>query len=251
MSSDVPASPFLSYLVCDLPTGYAFEVPLQPSSQIPLKEQQRRLLINQQVAFFDTAGAYATTHPWIGYLAALKHEALLEIIKFEATPFVGILDQKFFNDSQLAWKNLLKTSYAAMEMAVANNCTRLILLQRESLKIADSEKKFQAAVAAGFTALEPAPPKPPEPEENFSTQLIAALGINKARIAEAKAKVKAWHHHETYLLLGYAALKAVTSLPPEIRTSGLKDLSVCITALQNLRAEREMLTAAYVTPFVV
>ncbi len=97
MSSGTQDSDFLTYLKCELPFGYPFEPPLTPQLLPILKERQRMELVCRQAAYFKAANQVAPTHPWIAYIAALKHEAILSFIPVETTPFVNVADQKVFN----------------------------------------------------------------------------------------------------------------------------------------------------------
>jgi hypothetical protein len=228
MSSGAPS--FLAFLTCELPYGYPFDPPLTPQSLPLLKERHRKQLVIQQAAFFDAAKEWAATHPWLAYLAALKHEAILDFIPVATTPFVNVTDQKYFNTYQEHWRSLRQESKAAIEDGVAFFCERLVGLQREAALIDEVEKNLRVAVTNGFTALLPISLEPP-------------LKAN----ADA---LKQWTLQDAYLQLCERPLNRITSLPPEMRQNGLKMLPHCVDALKGLREERAHLVASYITHYL-
>ena len=230
MSSDVPASPFLTYLTCELPFGYPFEPPLTPEFLLILKERHRKDLAYRQAAYFETANQLAATHPWIAYIAALKNDAILTFIPVETTPFVIVTDQKYFNTYQQNWKLLRKRSHDAIEDGVAFFCERLVGLQREAALIDEVEKNLRTALTSGFTALLPISLEPPAKADGD--------------------KLKKWTMQDAYLQLCERPLNRISSLSPDMRQNGLKNLPACVDALKGLREEREVLNSAYITPYL-
>jgi len=250
MSSAAPPS-FLTYLTCDPPAGYPFRTATFPEHSLVLKERERRQFVHQQSVFLETARPFAVSHPWIAYLASLKNEAVLAVIPVDSTPFIDVADQKFLRDSQQKWKALRLETQAAIDQATALSCERLVLLQREASKIDECEKKLRTALDAGFTALKPLPPKPPEPVHGWLAEIAGAVaGKIKADQAAKKANWKAWLLQEMYLAVCQGSLHSVTSLPPETRSNGTADLPASLAVLQNLRQERAALVENYITPYV-
>ena len=250
MSSDSATTSFVAYLTCGLPFGYPSEPPITPQFLETLRERQRKELVLQQAAFYETANAFAGQCPWIAYIAALKHEAVLAAIPIELPQFVQVTDQKIFNDCHLNWRRLRNESRPAIEDGIAFFCERLIQLQREAWKIDGLENTLRSALAAGFTALLPLDETPPELPKGLGANLASAVGLDKERREEIEAKIKAWHRQDSYLQLALRTLNKISSLPFETRQNGLKNVPGCLEALKGLREEREILIANYITPYV-
>ena len=246
MSSSPPVPNFPTYLTCDLPAGYPFDTPFWLPQPVVLKESVRRELVRQQATFLEVAEQVVGTHPWLAYLAALKHEAVIALTPIESIPFIEIAEQKFYNDTRQRWRQVKREARAGLDEPTAFFCERLILLQREGLKIDEAVTRMEAAINAGFTALDPNPPPPP-PE--IARGLFGGFEIEPAKDDEAQAARKAWALHETYLGVCQVALKAVNSLPARNKHDMLRDLPACVAALKELREERAALLATYVTPY--
>lgn len=290
MPVDAPEHDFLHYLTCDLPLGYPSKTPISRLLMPTLTISSRRELLHQQSWFLDLAKQFLDTHPWISYLATVKHEAVLVAIPTYASQLVDIVDIRFLSDLQQKCRELREASRAAIDEATAEACDRLILLQSEAVQIEDARKKINAALQAGFTAVEPLPPPPPEPESSpgrgslpyFIACGLACLVIGavipaydggmawglaglvvtwrvravvmkkeKARIDAEKEKFKTYLFHENYLILCRKSVALVLTLPLETRKSALVDLAQCLTALQALPLERDALEARYIRPFVL
>lgn len=287
MSTDSAQHDFLHYLTCDLPYGYPLKTPISRLLAPNLTISSRRELLHQQAQFLDTAKQYLGTHPWISYLAAIKHEAVLVTIPTYASQLVDIVDQFFFSELQQKSKELREASRAAIDEATIASCDRLILLQSEAAQIEDATKSINAAIQAGFTAVEPLPPPPPEPSSGrgslpyfiaggLGCVVIGAIippycggmawglaglivtGIFGARaykkekaIVDAEgARYKAYLVHENYHILCRKSVILVLALPFETRTSALVNLPPCLVALEALAPEREVLEARYIRPFI-
>jgi hypothetical protein len=287
MQADAPNHDFLHYLTCDLPFGYPLKTPITRLLDRALTLSSRRELLHQQSRFLDLAKQFLDTHPWIAYLAAIKHEAVLVTIPTYASQLVDIVDQLFFSDLQQKYKELREASRAAIDEETASWCDRLVLLQSEAPQIEDARKNVSAALQAGFTAVEPLPPPPaePVPEQRVLPYFIAAgvaclvigamippydggmvwglaglivTGIvgarvikkEKARVHAEGAKFKAYMIHENYLALCRKSVRLVLALPFETRKSALVNLPPCLTALEALPPEREALEAKYIRPFI-
>jgi hypothetical protein len=248
--SDAQDSEFLTYLKCELPFGYPFEPPLTPQLLPILKERHRMELVYRQAAYFETANQLAATHPWIGYIAALKHEAILSFVPIETTPFVNVADQKVFNTCHQNWRQLRNESRRAIEDGIAFFCERLVMLQRDAAKIDDMEKRLLAALASGFTALLPITDEPPKMPEGLGTDIAGVLGLNKARRKKAEAEIKTWHLQDSYLQMCQQAINKISSVPPETKREGLKDVPGTLAALNGLKEEREILKGNYITPYL-
>jgi len=250
MSSGSQDSEFLTYLKCELPFGYPFEPPLTPQLLPILKERQRMELVRRQAAYFETANQFAPTHPWIAYIAALKHEAILSFIPVETTPFVNVADQKVFNTCHQHWRQLRNESRRTIEDGIAFFCERLVMLQRDAARIDDMEKRLQAALAAGFTALLPITNEPPKLPEGLGTDIAGVLGLKSARRKKAEAAIKTWHLQDSYLQMCQQALNKISSVPAETKREGLKAVPGTLAALNGLKEEREVLKENYITPYL-
>jgi hypothetical protein len=286
MSDDAAQHDFLHYLMCDLPLGYPLKTPvtkLLASSP----NSSRRELLHQQSQFLDFAKRYLGAQPWIAYLATVKHEAVLVTIPTYAPQLVDIVDQLFFSELQQKCKDLRAAARASIDEPTALTCERLVLLQSEAPQIEDALKNVNAALQAGFTAVEPLPLPPAEPVPArrtlpyFISTAVACLivgavippeyggmawallglvvtGIVAVRVmGKEKARVKAegsrfgtYLIHENYYALCKKSVALVLALPFEIRKSALTDLPPCRTALEALPPEREAMEAAYIRPFV-
>ena len=288
MPADASDHDFLHYLRCDLPLGYPLKTPISRLLTATLTIASRRELLHQQARFLDLARPYVDTHPWIAYLAAIKHEAVLIAIPTFASQFVDIVDTLFFRDLQLKGKELLEASRAAIDEKTAYDCDRLVLMQSEATQIENATNNVATAIQAGFTAVEPLPTPPPEPlPENrtlpyFIGSAVACLiagavipredgglavglvglivtGITafyvlkkeKARFQSENARLKTHLIHENYHALCRKSVSLVLALPFESRNKALVDLPQCLDALKELPPEREALEARYITPFVV
>jgi hypothetical protein len=286
MPVDAPEHDFLHYLKCDLPLGYPLKTPISRLLMPTLTIASRRELLHQQSRFLDLAKQSLGTHPSISYLAAIKHEAVLVAIPTYAAQLVDIIDQLFLSDLQRKCRELREASRAAIDEATASNCDRLVLLQCEAAQIEDAIKKVSAAIQAGFTAVEPLPPPPPEPSHEsgslpyFFAGGVASLVIGavippydggmiwglaglvviwmvgarvikkeKVCVKAEEAKLKAHLHLENYHFLCRKSVALVLALPLETRMSALVDLPPCLTALQALPPERDALEARYIRPF--
>jgi hypothetical protein len=230
MSSGAPAPSFLTYLTCELPHGYPFDPPLTPQSIPLLKERHRKMLVVQQAAFFETAQSLSATQPWLVYLAALKHDAILSFVPIETTPFVNVTDQKYFNTCQENWRSLRHEIRKAVDDGISFFCERLVSLQREAALIDEVEKNLGVAMTKGFTALLPITLEPPA---GASPEML-----------------KQWTHQDAYLQLCERPLNRITSLSPEMRQNGLRKLPDCVAALKGLHEERDILVATYITPYI-
>jgi hypothetical protein len=285
MPADTAQLDFLHYLMCDLPLGYPLKTSITKLLDSSLMSTRRELL-HQQSDFLDFAKHYLPTQPWITYIAAVKHEAVLVTIPTYAVHLVDIVDKLFFAELQEKCKDLREAARAAIDGPTALICERLVLLQSEAPQIEDALKNVNAALDAGFTTLEPLPPPPPEPVPAqrvlpyFATAvavfIIAGLvippeygggigalvglivtGIIAARvIAKEKARVKnegnrfgSYLIHESYYALCRKSVALVLALPFEVRKNVLTDLAPCKPALEQLPLEREAMEAAYITPF--
>ena len=249
MSSDAQDSEFLIYLTCGLPFGYPFEPPLTPQLLSNLKERQRMEVVYQQAAYFEAASQLAPSHPWIAYLAALKHEAILSFIPIETTPFVSVTDQKIFNTCHQNWRQLRNDSRRGIEEGIAFFCERLVMLQRDAARIDDLEKRLRAALAAGFPALLPIANEPPKMPEGLATEIAGVLGLSTAR-KKAEAAIKTWHLQDSYLQMCQQALNKISSISPEAKREGLKDVQGTVAELNGLKEEREILKGNYITPYI-
>ncbi len=227
MSASAPS--FAAYLACDLPYGYPFEPTLTEQSLPQLKERHRKLIVAQQAEFQQAAQQLLLSHPWLAYIAALKDDALLTFVPIETTPFVNVVDQKAFKDLHENWRLLRNASRAASEDGIAFFCERLVQLQREAALIAEVEDVLRTAQKVGFTALLPISVEPPTevPED----------------------EIRQWHRQDGYIQLIERPFHRITSLPPDTRHHGLKDLATCLEALAGLREEKEVLVANYITPY--
>ena len=287
MPADDSEHDFLHYLTCDLPFGYPLKTPISRLLAPTMTISSRRELLHQQSRFLDSAKPFLGTHPWIAYLAAIKHKAVLVTIPTYPEQLVDVVDKLFFRDLQQKEKELREASRAAIDEATAYCCDRLILLQSEASQIEDARKNVTAALQAGFTAVEPLPPPPPEPSPDYRvlpyfiaaglaclvigavippedggmawglaglvvTGIVGArvLKKEKVRVHAEGAKFKAYLLHESYFALCRKSVGLVLALPFEIRKSALVNLPPCLTALEALPPEREILEAKYITPFV-
>jgi hypothetical protein len=287
MSDDAPDSDFLRYLMCDLPLGYPLKSPISKLLVPNPTMAARRELLYQQDKFLDVANKFLPTHPWISYIAAIKHEAVLVIIPNYASQLVDIADVHFFTELQQKAKELQETSRAAIDEATALNCERMVLLQSEAAQIESANKSVKGALQSGFTAVEPLPNPPKEPStgleklRNFVIGGVACLIVSafvpwhyggmawglagavvvgivgyraikkdQAIAAEETATFKAYLHHENYHALCRKSVSLVLALPFETRKTALVNLPPCLTALEALFPERTMLEATYITPFV-
>jgi hypothetical protein len=287
MTAHAPDHDFLHYLVCDLPLGYPLKTPITRLLAPSLTLASRRELLHQQARFLEMAHEFLDQQPWISYLAAAKHEAVLVTIPTYASQLVDIVDQFFLSELQQKCKVLREASRAAIDEKTAETCDRLILLQTEAPQIEDAKKNVSAAIQAGFTAVEPLPLPPPEPASarghlpyfiaagvacviagavtppsdggmawalaGLVVTGLAALRVakkEKARMAAEGAKFKAYLIHENYYALCKKSVALVLALPFEIRKSALVNLPPCLPALEALPAEREALEAAYIRAFI-
>ena len=287
MTADASEHDFLHYLLCDLPLGYPLKIPVTKLLSPELSMSSRRELLHQQAQFLEYSTRYLDPHPWITYLAAIKHEAVFVTIPTYATDLVDVVDKFFYNDLQKKCQELMDASRATIDDATALTCERLVLLQSEAAQITDARKNVSAALGAGFKGVEPLPPPPPEPSPGpkstpyfvaaglacvvagflippyyggmawgliglVVTGLVAARVISKekARVQAEGARFKAYLIHESYHALCRKSVALVLALPFERRRSALVDLSPCLTALEALPPEREALEAHYIRPFV-
>jgi hypothetical protein len=287
MPADSAQHDFLHYLACDLPLGYPSKTPISRLLDPALTISPRRELLHQQSQFLDLAKQFLGSHPWIAYLTALKHEAVVVTIPTYDSHLVDVVDKLFFRDLQQKYKELREASRAAIDETTACDCERLVLLQSEAAKIENARKNVRAAIQAGFTAVEPLPPPPPEPSSGLGslpyfiaagvaclvvsamipsyvggmawglaglvvTGILAARVIKKekARIQAKSAKFKAYMIHESYFALCRKSVGLILTLPFETRKSALVNLAPCLTALEALPPEREALEAKYLRPIL-
>jgi len=287
MPVDAPDSNFLRYLTCDLPLGYPLKTPVTRLLMPTLTISSRRELLHQQSQFLDWAKPFLGTHPWIAYLAAIKHEAVLVTIPTYASQLVDVVDIVFFTDLQQKCRQLREAAHAAIDQPTAQDCDRLVLLQSEAAQIEDATKNFNAALKAGFTAVEPLPPALPEPEpDHGSLPYFIAGGVaclivgaiipphyggmawglmgavitgivgtpvvkrEKSRVNPESEKFRAHLLHENYFSLCRKSVALVLALPFDTRKAALVNLPQCLTALEALHPEREALEARYIKPFV-
>jgi hypothetical protein len=285
MSDDAARLDFLHYLMCDLPLGYPLKTSITKLLDSSLMSTRRELL-HQQDGFLEFSKQYLPGQPWIAYLAAVKHEAVLVTIPTYAPQLVDIVDQHFFSDLQEKYKDLRATARAAIDEPTALTCERLVLLQSEAPQIEDALKSVNGALEAGFTAVEPLPPPPPEPVPAqrvlpyfitaavvcvivgavippeyggmawallglIITGIVAArvMGKEKARVKNEGARFGSYLKHESYYALCRKSIALVLALPFEIRKSALVNLPPCKPALEALPLERAAMEAAYITPF--
>jgi len=278
---------FLHYLLCDLPFGYPLKTPVTRLLDTSLTFASRRELLHQQARFLDYSKNFLGPHPWITYLAAIKHEAVFVTIPTYSAQLVDIVDQLFFNELQQKCKEVRDISRAGIDDATALTCERLILLQSEAPQIEDARKSVRAALAAGFKGVEPLPPPPPEPAPAHGawayylgggvisliigavippfcggmawavaglvvTGIVATRFVRKekVRVDTEGAKFKAYMIHESYYSLCKKSVALVLALPFEVRKSALVDLSPCLTALDALAPERDALEAMYIRSFL-
>ena len=286
MSADTQLD-FLHYLKCDLPLGYPLKTPITRLLDTSLSLSSRRELLHQQDRFLDFSRQYLAAQPWLTYLAAIKHEAVLVTIPTYASQMVDIVDQYFFSDLQNKYKELLEASRAVIDENTALTCERLILLQSEAPQIEDAFNSVKAAIEAGFNAVEPLPLPPPEPVPAQKTLpyfvwagvgcLVAGaiipsyyggmawallgliidvvvafrvIGKEKSRVNAEGARFKSYMIHESYHALCRKSISLVLALPFEVRKSALTNLAPCLAALHTLQPEREAMEAAYITPFL-
>jgi hypothetical protein len=279
---------FLHYLTCDLPLGYPLKVPVAKLLASGQQSITRRDLLHRQSEFLDFAPHFLTAQPWICYITAIKHAAVLIAIPTYDDQLVDVVDKAFLWDLEEKCKNLLEASRATIDEPTAKDCDRLVLLQTEAAQIDDATKKVGGAIQAGFTAVEPLPPPPPEPDDVPEHAVIpwivaaavgcviagaiipapdggmiwALLGLiitgvvgaralakQKTRVNVMGAEFKAYLIHENYLILCRKAVTPILTLPFEARKSALVNLPQCLAALQALPPERDSLEARYIRPF--
>ena len=280
MSADTAQLDFLHYLICDLPLGYPLKTSIAKLLDSSMMSTRRDLL-HRQSDFLDFAKHYLPTQPWITYLAAVKQEAVFVTIPTYAVHLVDIVDQLFFNVQKEKCKELRAAARAAIDEPTALVCERLVLLQSEAKQIEDALKNVTGALDAGFTALEPLPPAPPEPvlAQWTMTYLVMAgmaslvigfvipleyggmawaligliitgvvgmrvIGKEKARMKDEGALFGTYLIHESYYALCRKSIALVLALPFEIRKAALSDLGPCKPALEALLAERDAMEAA-------
>jgi hypothetical protein len=288
MSADPAQYDFLHYLTCDLPLGYPLKTPITRLLDPRITISSRRELLHQQSRFLDLAQPFLGAQPWIAYLAAAKHEAVLVIIPTYASQLVDIVDIAFFHELQQKGKALREASRAAIDEATAQACDRLILLQSEAAQIEDARKTVSGALQAGFKAVEPLPPPPPEPVPKppvypyfiaagavclllvvamppedggmawglaglLVTAIAGAWVVRKQKLPVSgdEARFKAHLIHENYYALCRKSVALVLALPFETRRTALVDLAPCLAALESLPSEREALEAEYIRPFIL
>jgi hypothetical protein len=286
MPIDTEEQDFLHYLQCDLPFGYPVKIPVALLLSPAQKSSSRRELLHRQSFFLDFAKRYLMTAPWLAYLAAAKHEAVLIAIPTYDEQLVDVVDKLFFRDLQKKYKDLRETAQAAIDPTTTLNCNRLILLQTEAAQIESATKKVAATIQAGFNAVEPLPPPPPEPppERGLLPYFIASglafvvigtvtppyaggmiwglagliltgvvgarmIAKEKARVREKNATYKAYLLHENYQILCRKSVELVLTLPFEVRKTALVNLSPCLAALRALPPEREALEKHYIMPY--
>jgi len=287
MSAESDQLDFLHYLLCDLPLGYPLKTPVTRLLDTSLTLSSRRELLHQQARFLNYSKNFLGPHPWLTYLAAMKHEAVLVTIPTYASQIVDIVDQLFFSELQQKCKEVRDIARAEIDDATALRCERLILLQSEAPQIEDARKSFSGALAAGFKGVEPLPALPPEPKPAHGarayyigggvislvvgaaippyyggmawalaglvvTGIVAARVVRKekARVEAEGVKFKAYMIHENYYTLCKKSVALVLALPFEARKSALVDLAPCLTALDALPPERDALEAMYIRPFL-
>jgi hypothetical protein len=286
MSADTVQLDFLHYLTCDLPLGYPLKTPITKLLSPAQQSISRRELLHQQAAFLDFSTQYLETQPWLAYLAAVKHEAVLIAIPTFAAQLVDVVDKFFYSDLEQKSKELREAARAAIDDATALDCERLVLLQTESPQIEDARKNFAGAINAGFSCLEPLPLPPPDPPERpaslpyfavaavvcviagflippvdggmawsllglIVTGLIAwrVLGKERHVVRTKGAEFKAYMLHESFHALCRKSVALVLALPLETRKTALIDLPACLAMLVALPPEREALEARYIRPF--
>jgi len=287
MSADSDQLDFLHYLKCDLPLGYPLKIPITRLLDTSLSLSSRRELLHQQDRFLDFSRQFLGAQPWLTYLAAIKHDAVLVTIPTYASQLVDIVDQYFFNELQQKCKELREASRAAIDETTAQTCERLVLLQSEAPQIEDAIQNVTGAIQAGFNAVEPLPLPPPEPvparrtlpwfiSAGAASLVIGAIippefggmawalaglivtgvvatrvmGKEKVRVNAEGARFKAYMIHESYHALCRKSIALVLALPFEIRKSALVNLPPCLAALRALPPERDAMEAAYITPFL-
>ena len=109
----------------------------------------------------------------------MKHEAVLVTIPTYAVHLVDIVDQLFFAELKEKCKDLREAARAVIDEPTALTCERLVLLQSEAAQIEEALKNVNAALDAGFTALEPLPAPPPEPvpAQRVMPYFATAVGV--------------------------------------------------------------------------
>lgn len=283
MQAEVPDHDFLHYLICDLPLGYPLKTPVAKLLSDAQRRLARRELLHQQARFLDVANQILRRQPSLAYLTAIKHEAVLVAIPTYAAQLVDVVDISFFNDLQQKYLTLRESARKAIDEAAALDCDRLVLLQSEASLIEDARNKVNGAIQAGYTALEPLPPLPPEPSSGHGplsylipiglfciaagfvippydggmawglAGLIVTGGVGASTIRKEHARVmaesatfKAYMLHESYLTLCRKSVALVLALPFEIRKSALVNLPPCLAALEALPQERTALESRYI-----
>ncbi len=278
---------FFAYLKCDLPWGYPFGSSLSLLYLLHIREHHRTELLLQQATFLETAECLACSHPWLTYLAVLKHLAVIGAMPHDKASWAAD-DREFFHRCEQKCAPLLEEARMGIDEAMALGCERLVLLQSESFKLDDAERKLEALLGQGLTNLKPQPPlsaKAPArrslPPIFFPLALIGlgvllivvhlspmagtllaltcamAAGLIwalKYRVIESPAEEQidpreAWLETEKQLRACRDAIRVISALPPRARIEGLLDIEACLAALRELRRERFVLEEKFILPF--
>jgi len=188
---------FKDYLLALLPEEY-------PISSIPLSltmtEAHRKELIFQQSKFLEVAQSHIESHPWLSYLAALKHVRMLEANETHSTTFREFSDKEYFDRVQAHCASILNTSKSLLDETTQRNCDRIIHIQCLHADIAATADAVTSAIANGIDAFEPPRDAPIQNVGWVGCFTVALLAIGIAIIGFAiHAIQKAEKGHLEYI----------------------------------------------------
>ena len=141
-----------AYLLAALPEEYPIDgVPLS----LKMGDAQRKEILFQQGKLLEMAEAQLPVAPWLSYLAALKHDQLLEAFGISSTVFHELQDKEYFSTVEAASNRLLSGSDSSLDQEAKQNLSRLVAIQVYFSDISACQTAVRSALAQGITSLEP------------------------------------------------------------------------------------------------
>ncbi len=183
---------FDAYLLASLPSEY-------PISSIPLSlkmhDAHRKELVFQQNKFLAAARERITEQPWITYIAAEKHLALLQAFETDTVSFREIADKEYFDETQTMCRTLIKESVALLDDTTQQNCIRLICIQVHYETLTEAQTILRQALNEGITSFSlfaEAPEEATKPTGCMGCLGVIAVGLVLLFAGASKGEAGAW-----------------------------------------------------------
>jgi hypothetical protein len=167
---------FSDYLKASLPEEYPKGT---VSLSFHMRDTEAKEFIYQQAQILERAKGFLPEAPYVAYIAALKHAALLSIVKIDTASFGQISDKEYFDRVNRDYEDLAEAAKSQLDETTEWNCSELVALQCVAAKLSGAINILKQAISLGFSAFNEEPPEPQVSPSDFGCMIfiVAIVGI--------------------------------------------------------------------------